>query len=108
MADTIEQADPKTVKAWLESGKAVLVDVREIPEYADEHIAGALLVPLSEFDAKKVPQTPGTKVVMQCGVGQRSQRAAEYLVSQGYKDIVNLAGGIEAWKQAGFPTEGST
>lgn len=105
MTGAVDEADPETVKSWLDSGKAVLVDVRETPEYVEEHIAGALLVPLSEFDPQKIPQTPGTKVVMQCGVGQRSHRAAEYLLSQGYKDIVNLSGGIQAWKAVGLPTE---
>ena len=107
MAGPVEEADAQTVKTWLDGGKAVLVDVREVPEYAEEHIAGALLVPLSEFDAQKIPQTPGTKIVMQCGIGQRSHRAAEHLISQGYKEIVNLSGGIQAWKAAGFPTEAS-
>ena len=108
MAGQVDEADPITVKEWLDAGKAVLVDVREVPEYAQEHIAGALLVPLSEFDPEKFPQSPGKKVVIHCGVGQRSQRAAEYLTGMGYKDIVNMSGGIMAWKEAGLPTEGSS
>ncbi|MSO94118.1 MAG: rhodanese-like domain-containing protein [Rhodospirillales bacterium] len=108
MTGQVEEVDPATVKEWLDKGKAVLVDVREVPEYAQEHIAGALLVPLSEFDPQKIPQSPGKKVVMQCGVGQRSHQAAEYLIGQGYQDIVNMSGGIQAWKEAGLPTEGSS
>ena len=47
----LREAEPGTVKAWLESDQAVLIDIREPDEYAREHIPGAQLVPLSGFDA---------------------------------------------------------
>jgi rhodanese-related sulfurtransferase len=101
---TIAEADPVTVKRWLDSGEAVLIDVREMPEYQRAHIAGAMLVPLSAFDPARIPQN-GTKVVLQCAVGARSANACAYLQGQGFENLYNLSGGINAWAQAGLPME---
>ncbi len=101
---TIAEADPNTVKRWLDAGEAVLIDVREMPEYQRAHIAGAMLVPLSAFDPARIPQN-GTKVVLQCAVGARSANACAYLLSQGFENLYNLSGGINAWSAAGLPLE---
>lgn len=100
----IAEADPHTVKRWLDAGEAILIDVREIPEYQRAHIAGAMLVPLSAFDPKRIPQD-GIKVVLQCAVGARSASACAYLQTQGFENLYNLAGGLQAWSQAGLPIE---
>jgi rhodanese-related sulfurtransferase len=100
----IAEVDPVTAKAWLDAGEAVLIDVREMPEYQRAHIAGALLVPLSAFDPRRIPQN-GAKVVLQCAVGARSANACAYLQSRGYENLYNLAGGLQAWSQAGLPIE---
>jgi len=42
----IREIDPKTLHGWLEDEKAVLIDIREMDEYAREHIPGSRLVPL--------------------------------------------------------------
>lgn len=102
---TVKEIDPKTAKAWLDSGEATLIDVREIPESQKARIPGAALVPLSAFDPSKIPQQPGLKVVVHCAVGQRSAAAIEYLAKNGYKDLYNLSGGIQAWVAAGYPLE---
>jgi rhodanese-related sulfurtransferase len=100
----VAEADAITVKAWLDAGQAVLIDVREAPEHQRARIAGATLVPLSAFDPKRIPQN-GTKVVMQCAVGARSASACAYLQTQGFENLYNLAGGINAWAAAGLPVE---
>ena len=100
----IAEADADTVKAWLDAGEAVLIDVREMPEYQRAHIAGAMLVPLSAFDPTRIPQDGG-KVVLQCAVGARSASACAYLQSQGLENLYNLRGGINAWAAAGLPLE---
>jgi rhodanese-related sulfurtransferase len=100
----VTEVDAVTAKAWLDAGEAVLIDVREMPEYQRAHIAGAMLVPLSAFDPRRIPQD-GTKVVLQCAVGARSANACAYLQAQGFKDLYNLAGGINAWSAIGLPVE---
>ncbi|HSF91025.1 MAG TPA: HigA family addiction module antitoxin [Paracoccaceae bacterium] len=103
--ESIQNADPKTVKGWLDRNEIVLVDVRETKEFEVEHIAGALLLPLSSFDPEFFPTIPGKKLVLHCAVGKRSEAAGKMLLNEGHTDIVHMTGGMDAWKAQGFPTE---
>ena len=105
MVNTVESADAKTVKAWLDRNEIVLVDVRETSEFELEHIAGALLLPMSSFDPEIFPVIPGKKVVLHCAIGKRSEAAGKMLLSEGHPGAIHLTGGLDAWKAAGFPTE---
>ena len=71
----VAPASPREIARWLETGEIVLVDVREPSEYEVEHIAGALLLPLSSFEADLFPTLPGKKLVLHCAVGKRSEAA---------------------------------
>lgn len=101
----VQAADVRQVKDWLDRNEIVLVDVRETSEYEVEHIAGALLLPLSSFDPEVFPSIPGKSVVLHCAVGKRSEAAGKMLLKEGHGDIVHMAGGLDAWKSAGFATE---
>jgi len=108
MADkpkTVQAADVKQVKDWLDRNEIVLVDVRETTEYEQEHIAGALLLPLSSFDPEFFPTLPGKKVVLHCAVGKRSEAAGKMLLNEGHSDVIHMTGGIESWTAAGYATE---
>jgi addiction module HigA family antidote len=94
-----------TVHAWLADDQAVLVDVRETSEYDQEHIPGAMLLPMSAFDPELFPTVPDKKVVLHCAVGKRSEAAGKMLLREGYEGVIHMAGGIQAWKEAGFATE---
>ena len=61
---TMQDVEATTLKMWLERGEALLIDVREPPEYAAEHIPDAQLLPLSTFDSARMPQEAGKKVVL--------------------------------------------
>jgi len=105
MSNAVESADAKTVKEWYDRNEIVLVDVRETSEFELEHIAGALLLPMSSFDAEIFPVIPGKKVVLHCAIGKRSEAAGKMLLSEGHPGAIHLTGGLDAWKAAGFPTE---
>ena len=102
--------DVATAKAWLEAGEAILIDVREVSEYRDAHIDGAILLPLSNFAPTNIPQNPDKKIIMQCKSGGRSNKAGsavlEYCASSNSAtpapEVYNLVGGITAWAAAGF------
>jgi len=100
----ISDADPLTVLQWLSAGAAVLVDVRETDEFAEDHISGAILSPLSMFEPDLFPKFTAQRVVLMCAVGKRSMAAAKQLQKAGYGDVINLSGGLNAWKDAGCPT----
>jgi rhodanese-related sulfurtransferase len=99
----IIDATPEQVRAWQDSGEILLVDVREVNEYAVERIHGALLYPLSTFDPQAIPRE-GRKLVLHCAGGRRSATAAHRLQEAGFGDVTHLGGGLQAWKAAGLPT----
>lgn len=93
------------VAQGLAAGEIVIVDVREPNETARERIPGSVLLPLSTFDATDLPDPAGRTVVFCCASGVRSVRAAEIAQSAGLPYDRHLAGGLKAWKAAGYPTE---
>lgn len=108
----IMQATPSDVHAWLRAGQAVLIDVREPDEHARERIPGSRLLPLSTFSPDRAAQflAPGQKLVLHCKGGKRSTdacRLATMLTARGVP-IVNMIGGIDAWKSAALPTDSSS
>ncbi|MBR9973103.1 rhodanese-like domain-containing protein [Magnetospirillum sulfuroxidans] len=98
------ELDPATVQTLLTAGEAVLVDVREDDEYAEEHIAGSLLYPMSDFEVDKWPSVTGKKVIISCLGGVRSAAIGNKLISAGHGWVSHMKGGLNAWKDAGLPT----
>jgi rhodanese-related sulfurtransferase len=100
----LHTVDAQTLKQGLDQQSVTLIDVREPGEFAGEHIPGATLVALSQFDPRKIPQTEDTQLVLYCRSGNRSAIAAQKLFDAGFESIAHLSCGIGAWKEAGYPT----
>ncbi len=81
----------------------VLVDVREAWEFDAGALAGARNVPLGEVLAAAPTLPRGRDVVVYCSVGPRGERAAELLRGAGVERVVNLRGGLAAWRDAVDP-----
>ncbi len=96
---------PAEVKAGMDDGSILLVDVREPNETAAERIPGAALAPLQAFDPAALPDPAGRRLVFSCRSGQRSQKALALAQAAGLSYEEHMAGGILGWKEAGFPTE---
>ncbi|HTV96233.1 MAG TPA: rhodanese-like domain-containing protein [Steroidobacteraceae bacterium] len=107
-AGAIETLEPAEVARLLQAGKILLIDVREPSEYAAERIAGALLYPLSTFEAATLPDDGAQRVVFHCGSGKRSLTAAERRLLAGQPHAAHMGGGLAAWKAAGLPVIGSS
>jgi len=76
----------------------VLIDCREKDEFDYCRIEGSTLIPLSEFERRATNEIPTHKqVIIYCHHGGRSEHAGVYLETMGYKDVVNVVGGIEQW-----------
>lgn len=93
------------VKAGMEAGKIMLVDVREPHELAEESIPGALEMPLKSFNSKALPDPGGKQLVFSCRSGNRSVTASLLAQEAGLPYDAHMAGGIKAWKEAGFKTK---
>ena len=82
----------------------VVIDVREPDEYRALRASGVIHIPMGEVIERLDEIPTDDTVYVICASGGRSARVAEYLEAQGI-DAVNVAGGTNAWAQAGFPTE---
>ena len=96
-------------KEKLDSGTAVMVDVRDPNEYVEIHAKGVRLIPVNTVisEGKQIRDYAGDKeVLFICKSGQRSALAAEFATAAGLDDLplFNVEGGTTAWVQAGYPT----
>ena len=74
-----------------------IVDVREPNEYQINRIPGAELIPLGEVPRRYAELDMDEEIIVQCKMGGRSAKAADYLRSVGFKRVLNLKGGILEW-----------
>jgi len=96
---------PAQVKAALDAHEILLVDVREPNELDAERIPGAIDFPLSDFDPSALPDPEGKRLVFTCRSGRRSVTASKAAQAAGLPHDAHMAGGILAWKAAGFDTQ---
>ena len=93
--------------AWLaDAARAppLLLDVREPWETQICRIEGSELVPMQALPAKLASLDPARPIVCICHLGGRSMHVAMYLTRQGYEDVCNLTGGVDAWARQVDPT----
>lgn len=98
-----ETIGAKELQQLLNEG-CCLVDVREPVEHAEEHIAGAKLIPLGQIEQRRGEIDSNTAVVVMCRSGKRGAEAMKKIQAMGMTNVRNLEGGILAWKQAQLPT----
>src|ERR1700682_1317913 len=97
----VEDLSVEEVKAGMDAGKILLVDVREPDELAGERIPGAVEMPLKSFDPAALPDPRDKRLVFSC----RSVTASLLAQEAGLPYAAHMAGGLKAWKAAGFETE---
>ena len=84
--------------------KLTLIDVREPWEYNISKIEGAQLVPLGSLGTEYKKLDPNAEIVIHCHMGMRSMDATQFLLQQGFKNVKNLTGGINAWSMQVDPS----
>jgi len=104
MSHELARLTPDEVKAGLEDGSILLIDVREPLEFADSRIPGSLLFPLSTFSPGWLPHSAHKRLVFTCRSGRRSVTAFNQATQAGVAAHGHLEGGILAWQAAGHPT----
>jgi rhodanese-related sulfurtransferase len=113
----IEELLPPAAMQEIDGG-AVLIDVRDPERYEAGHLKGAVSVPAGEsardaHDAAYVQAIeeagagPDDRVILVCGEGNRSARAADALQNEhDFKNVASIIGGSKLWSELGFPIEG--
>lgn len=104
---TLEHWTPEEVAKAFERNEVAVIDVRTPQEYMLEHVPGALLMPMSEFDPPKLPEGKAKRLVFHCGSGARSEKVARRALGAGLGPVAHMEGGFTAWKKAGKPYVGT-
>ena len=108
----VEGLQPGQVADQLQSGAAVLIDVREADELSEQgRIPGAVWVPRGTLEFRADPTNgrhhpglePTRPVIVYSTAGERSALAAATLLDMGYERVGHLDGGINAWRRAEKP-----
>ena len=103
----VQELSPQDIVRMRDADEVVLVDVRETPEHAREHIKGAQLCPLSRWGDDKISNPANLPVVFFCRSGMRTRMNAQQLSEASDGNAILMDGGIMAWKRAGFAVERS-
>ncbi len=101
---TIAQMTAPELDARLKSHNMHVLDVRREPEWDAGHIDGATWWPLDNFRVSPPEMDHETPVAVHCKGGYRSMIATSLLQRAGFKNVVDLIGGFDAWQQAKLPT----
>ncbi|HVM52731.1 MAG TPA: NTP transferase domain-containing protein [Acidimicrobiales bacterium] len=107
LVQTLPVADPTVPEIDIDemirrrADGAYLLDVRNPAEYEEAHVPGAVLIPLGDL-GERWQEVPDGDVLVICRSGARSARAVEALNGAG-RTTVNVAGGTQAWIEAGHP-----
>ena len=109
----VENLTPDQVAGELESGNAVLVDIREPEERASASIPGSVHAPRGMLEFYADPSLPYHKpeferenrIILHCASGGRSALAAKTLKEMGYTNVAHLDGGLKKWTEEGKTTE---
>jgi molybdopterin/thiamine biosynthesis adenylyltransferase/rhodanese-related sulfurtransferase len=101
-AEALERRDGELGATW--------IDVREQDEWDARHIEGTVHIPMARALTEIVERwpDPATPLTVSCAVGGRSGRVVDALRDAGYTDVVNVAGGINAWLAEGRPVVGAS
>ena len=103
----MKQITPAELAAWMSDGaraKPLLLDVREPWEHEKARIEGSQLVPMGEIPVRYGELDSKREIVAICHHGGRSMQVAMFLEKNGFANVHNLSGGMEAWSTTVDPS----
>lgn len=102
----VPTVSPNQAADMLSKKEAIIVDVRERDERNEEHIEGTLFIPLAQLESRmgELTKYKDKPIILQCRSGRRSNIAGESLLKAGFKQVLNMDGGILAWSKQGLAT----
>lgn len=104
--DTVPQISSQTLHDKM-TGDApiVLVDVRSPKEFELAHIEGSINIPAPDLRSRYKELDPGQTCVVVCGTGHRSSLGTSLLKQMGFKEVMNVAGGMTGYSMKGYSSE---
>ena len=93
----MERIKPAEFQVLNQKEDITILDVREVDEFQEGHIEGALNAPLSTLENGYEQLDSSKRYYVICQGGMRSERACQFLETKGF-DVVNVVGGMNQWK----------
>ena len=101
----MKQLGPMELKARLAAGdKLQLLDVRQDWEFQTARIEGSILIPMGQVASRIAELDSAAETVVICHHGGRSMQVAGLLEQLGFPNVINLAGGVDAWARSVDPS----
>jgi hydroxyacylglutathione hydrolase len=101
----LPQITVQSLHDHLQSGTSQVLDVRREPEWNAGHVEGATWWPLDNFKVSPPEIDRDRPIAVHCKSGYRSMIACSLLQRAGFKNVINVIGGFDAWEQAKLPVE---
>jgi rhodanese-related sulfurtransferase len=103
----IKEVDTAAALQLINHKNAVVLDVRESSEYDAGHVLNAKLIPLGKLKERmgELEKYKDQHILVVCRSGNRSGTACFLLGKQGFAQVYNLAGGVQAWQKSKLPLE---
>ena len=101
--EQVAQITAEELSKRLRAGGMQVLDVRREPEWDGGHIEEANWWPLDNFKVSPPDIDPGLPIAVHCKSGYRSMIASSLLQRAGFRNVINVTGGYDAWAQAGLP-----
>lgn len=103
--DNAHKVSLEQARSELESGQAILIDIREPAEHRMGVAPGAQLLPMSQLPSKlaQIPQSKNQAVLLICNTQNRSQATLKELQKRGYANVRYVEGGMSQWAAKGWP-----
>jgi len=101
-----QNVDANAFEQKINAGGVQVLDVRTAGEYSGSHLKNVMLADWTnkaQFEERVKYLDKNKTLLVYCAAGGRSGQAAVWLKEQGFKEVVNLQGGITAWNAAGKP-----
>ena len=105
--ESIKEVSIADVRKMLDAKEPViLLDVRDKHEFEEGYIPGAMNISRGSLEFKVALLIPdkNARIIVYCGLDLRGPLATRSLNDLGYKNAVNMMGGLKAWKEGGYPT----
>jgi hydroxyacylglutathione hydrolase len=108
---TVDQMDVFTLQEQLTTSQLAVLDVRTADEWHAGHIRDAGFMPYTSMARQldrpsrlaELPFGTDERVAVTCAAGNRSSTAISLMLRHGFRNLVNVTGGMEAWANAGLP-----
>ncbi len=104
----MEKTDVENIMHEMEEGKAVLLDVRSVPEYTESHAVHSMNFDVARIEAGELPEiAKDMKIYTYCRAGGRAEKTRQALEAKGFTGVKSI-GGLSNWIDAGGAVEKAT